>query len=146
VFPGGAGFPGGEEFPGGEGLPDLSGLLAQAQQMQQQLLAAQDELARSEVTGTAGGGLVTATVTGAGEVVGLTIEPSAIDPADPESLADLVLAAIRDASRSAAELQEQAMGPLAGGLGGLGGLGGPGGPGDTGDPGGAGGPLGLPGV
>jgi DNA-binding YbaB/EbfC family protein len=115
-------------FPGGEGQPDLSGLLAQAQQMQQQLLAAQDELARSEVTGTAGGGLVTATVTGAGEVVGLTIDPSAIDPSDPEGLADLVLAAIRDASRAAAELQEQAMGPLAGGLGGLGDLGGPGGP------------------
>jgi DNA-binding YbaB/EbfC family protein len=115
-------------FPGGEGQPDLSGLLAQAQQMQQQLLAAQDALARSEVTGTAGGGLVTATVTGAGEVVGLTIDPSAIDPSDPEGLADLVLAAIRDASRAAAELQEQAMGPLAGGLGGLGDLGGPGGP------------------
>jgi DNA-binding YbaB/EbfC family protein len=122
-------------FPGGEGQPDLSGLLAQAQQMQQQLLAAQDELARSEVTGTAGGGLVTATVTGAGEVVGLTIDPSAIDPSDPEGLADLVLAAIRDASRAAAELQEQAMGPLAGGLGGLGDLGGPGDPG---------GPRGLP--
>jgi DNA-binding YbaB/EbfC family protein len=142
VTPGDEGFPGGGGFPGGEGLPDLSGLLAQAQQMQQQLLAAQDELARSEVTGTAGGGLVTATVTGAGEVVGLTIEPSAIDPSDPESLADLVLAAIRDASRAAAELQEQAMGPLAGGLGGLGGFGGPGDPGEPG----AGGPLGLPGA
>ncbi len=123
-------------FPGGEGQPDLSGLLAQAQQMQQQLLAAQDELARSEVTGTAGGGLVTATVTGAGEVVGLTIDPS-----DPEGLADLVLAAIRDASRAAAELQERAMGPLAGGLGGLGELGGPG---DAGSVGGPGGPPGLP--
>lgn len=110
-------------FPG-DGQPDLSGLMAQAQQMQQQLMAAQDELARTQVTGTAGGGLVTVTVTGAGEIVGLTIEPAAIDPGDPEGLADLVLAAIRDGSRAATELQQQAMGPFAQGLGGLGGLGG----------------------
>jgi nucleoid-associated protein EbfC len=96
----------------------LAGLLAQAQQMQQQLLAAQDELARTEVTGTAGGGLVSATVTGAGELTGLVIDPSAIDPTDPEGLADLVIAAVRDARRAAAELQQQAMGPLASVLGG----------------------------
>jgi nucleoid-associated protein EbfC len=114
-------------FPG-DGPPDLSSLMAAAQQMQQQLLAAQEELAAREVTGTAGGGLVTATVTGSGEVVGLVIEPAAIDPSDPESLADLVLAAIRDATRAAAELQQQAMGPLTQGLGGLGGLGGLSGP------------------
>jgi DNA-binding YbaB/EbfC family protein len=107
-------------FPG-EGQPDLSGLMAQAQQMQQQLIAAQEELARTQVTGTAGGGLVTATVTGSGEIVALTIDPSAIDPSDPEGLADLVLAAIRDGSRAAVELQERAMGPLSQGLGGLGG-------------------------
>ena len=97
----------------------IAGLLAQAQQMQQQLLAAQDQLARTEVTGTAGGGLVTATITGAGELTGLVIDPTAIDPGDPEGLADLVVAAVRDANRAAAELQQQAMGPLAGGLGGL---------------------------
>ena len=61
--------------------------------MQQQLLAAQDELARTEVTGTAGGGLVTATVTGSGELIGLDIDPTAIDPGDAEGLADLVVAA-----------------------------------------------------
>ena len=82
--------------------------------------------AQAQVVGTAGGGLVTATVTGAGEVVGLEIDPAAIDPADAEGLADLVLAAIRDANRAAAELQQQAMGPLAEGLGGAGGLGLPG--------------------
>jgi nucleoid-associated protein EbfC len=96
----------------------LSSLLAQAQQMQQQLLAAQDELARTEVTGTAGGGVVTATITGAGELTGLVIDPKAIDPGDPEGLADLVIAAFRDARRAAAELQQEAMGPLAGVLGG----------------------------
>jgi DNA-binding YbaB/EbfC family protein len=120
-------------FPG-DGEPDQSGpdetgidasglgaLLAQAQQMQQQLMAAQDQLARTEVTGTSGGGLVTATITGAGELTGLVIDPSAIDPADPEGLADLVIAAVRDAHRAAAELQQQAMGPLASVLG-VGGL------------------------
>lgn len=105
---------------GGLGGGDLSSLMAQAQQMQQQLMAAQDELAKAEVTGTAGGGLVRATVTGAGEVVGLQIDPSAIDPEDPEGLADLVLAAIRDGNRAAQDLQAQAMGPLAQGLGGSG--------------------------
>jgi nucleoid-associated protein EbfC len=97
----------------------IAGLMAQAQQMQQQLLDAQEQLARTEVTGTSGGGLVTATVTGAGELTGLVIDPSAIDPVDPEGLADLVVAAVRDANRAAAELQQHAMGPLAGGLGGL---------------------------
>jgi nucleoid-associated protein EbfC len=100
-------------FPG-DGQPDLSALMAQAAQMQQQLLAAQEQLAAASVTGTAGGGLVTATVTGAGELTGLVIDPSAIDPSDPEGLADLVLAAVRDANRAAVELQQQAMGPLAG--------------------------------
>jgi len=111
---------------GGLGGGDLSQLLEQAQQMQQQLLAAQEELGRTEVTGSAGGGLVRATVTGGGEVVGLEIDPSAIDPSDAEGLADLVLAAIRDANRAASELQQKAMGPLAEGLGGAGGLGLPG--------------------
>jgi nucleoid-associated protein EbfC len=103
----------------GLGGSGIAGLMAQAQQMQQQLLAAQEELANAEVTGTAGGGLVTATVTGSGELIGLVIDPSAIDPTDPEGLADLVLAAVRDANHAAADLQQQAMGPLAGGLGGL---------------------------
>jgi nucleoid-associated protein EbfC len=108
------------------GGPDLSSLMAQAQQMQQRLMQAQEELAQAQVVGSAGGGLVRATVTGAGEVVGLEIAPSAIDPTDAEGLSDLVLAAIRDANRAAAELQQQAMGPLAEGLGGAGGLGLPG--------------------
>ena len=107
----------------------MAQLLKQAQQMQQQLVAAQEELAQREVTGSAGGGLVRATVTGAGEVIGLEIDPSAIDPSDAEGLADLVLAAIKDGNRAAAELQQRAMGPLAEGLGGAGGLGGLGLPG-----------------
>ena len=103
----------------------MAQLLQQAQQMQQQLVAAQEELARTEVTGTAGGGLVTAVVTGSGDVVSVKIDPRAVDPDDVESLEDLVVAAVRDAKRAADELAAGAMGPLAGGLGG-GGLGLPG--------------------
>jgi DNA-binding YbaB/EbfC family protein len=100
--------------------PNMQQLMKQAQKMQQQMLSAQQELAETEVTGTAGGGLVTAVVTGAGEVRGVKIDPKAVDPDDVESLEDLVVAAIRDASRAAAELAEQKMGPLTQGMGGLG--------------------------
>ncbi|MCA0144816.1 YbaB/EbfC family nucleoid-associated protein [Blastococcus sp. LR1] len=106
-------------FPGGQ--PDLSQLMKQAQEMQQQLVAAQEELAATEVIGTAGGGLVSATMTGDGELTALTIAPAAVDPADIETLQDLVVAAVRDAKRTADELAASAMGPLAGGLGGPGG-------------------------
>jgi nucleoid-associated protein EbfC len=106
-------------FPGGQ--PDMASLLKQAQQMQQQLAAAQQELAHAEVTGSAGGGLVTATMTGDGELTALTIAPAAVDPDDVETLQDLVVAAVRDAKRAADELAARTMGPLAGGLGGPGG-------------------------
>jgi nucleoid-associated protein EbfC len=96
---------------------DMQQLLAAAQQMQRQLVNAQQELADTEVEGTAGGGLVTATVNGQGELVDLTISAAAIDAADPaetaQSVAELVLAAVRDAYRAAGELQQEKMGPLA---------------------------------
>jgi len=100
--------------------PNMTQLMKQAQQMQAQMLQAQDELADAEVTGSAGGGLVTATVNGTGELLSLVIDPQAVDPDDVETLADLVVAAVRDASRAAQELAAEKMGPLAGGLGGLG--------------------------
>jgi DNA-binding YbaB/EbfC family protein len=101
-----------------EGMPDMSALLAQAQQMQAQLEAAQQQLADERVTGHAGGGVVSATVTGTGDLVGLVIDPVAADPDDTETLADLVLAAYRDASAQALQRQQSAMGPFADGLGG----------------------------
>ena len=115
-------------------------LLAAAAQMQNQLVNAQQELAEATVEGTAGGGLVTAVVNGQGQLVDLTIAAAAIDPADAEesaqTIADLVLAACRDAYRAAEELQEELMGPLAAGIGALGGSGGaPGLPGLPGFPG-----------
>ena len=104
--------------PGGQ--PNMQQLMKQAQKMQEQMLQAQAQLAETQVTGTAGGGLVTATMTGSGEVVGLKIDPKAVDADDVETLEDLVLAALRDAAQAAADLQTEKMGPVTGGLGGLG--------------------------
>ncbi len=104
-------------IPGGG---DLQGLLAQAQAMQAQLLEAQGELAETRVEGSAGGDLVKATVTGNGELVALEIAKEACDPEDTESLADLVVAAVRDASNRAQDLASSKLGPMAGGMGGLG--------------------------
>lgn len=105
-------------FPGAgtSGQPDLAELLQQAQLVQQELLDAQDELARAEVVGTAGGGLVSVTASGTGEILGVRISPEACDPADTDTLADLVLAAIRDAATAASELQAHTMSPLTQGL------------------------------
>ena len=100
--------------------PNMQQLMKQAQKMQQQLMEAQAQLAETEVTGSAGGDLVKATVTGSGDVVSIKIDPKAVDPDDVESLEDLVVAAIRDASANAQALQQEKMGPLAGGMGGLG--------------------------
>jgi DNA-binding YbaB/EbfC family protein len=100
---------------------DLQQLLAAAQQMQDHLMSAQQELADAEVEGTSGGGLVKARVNGQGELVDLIISPAAIDPADPadtaETVADLVLAAVRNAYHAVGDLQQEKMGPLAAGLG-----------------------------
>ncbi len=108
--------------PGGQ--LDMQQLLAAAAAMQSQLMNAQQELADAEVEGTAGGGLVKATVNGQGELVDLTIGAAAIDAGDPQetaqTLADLVLAAYRDACRGVDDLQEQTMAPFAAGFGGAG--------------------------
>lgn len=90
--------------PGSEGF-DMGQLLQQAQRMQEQLLSAQQDISQSEATGSAGGGLVRATVTGAGELTDLQLDPSVVDPDDVETLADLIIAAVRDAH---AEIQRQA--------------------------------------
>jgi len=111
----------------GPGGFDMQQIFAAAQQA----LSAQQELANSEVTGTAGGGAVRAVVSGVGQLIDVTIDPSVIDPADPAetaaTIADLVLAAVRDAWDSAVDLQQRQLGALGGGLpGGLGGgFGGP---------------------
>jgi DNA-binding YbaB/EbfC family protein len=92
-------------------------LMKQAQKMQQQLEVAQAKLAETEVTGTAGGGLVTATMLGSGELTALTIDPRVVDPDDIETLQDLVVAAIRDANRAVGVIAADTIGPLTGGAG-----------------------------
>jgi hypothetical protein len=96
--------------------PDLGQLLKQAQQMQEQLAAAQADLATRTFEGSSGGGVVKAVVSGSGELVSLTISPDVIDPGDPEMLADLVVAAVHAASKLAAEATKTAMGGVTGGL------------------------------
>ncbi|ONH27328.1 nucleoid-associated protein, YbaB/EbfC family [Pseudofrankia asymbiotica] len=113
---------------GGDAAGGIGALFEQAQKMQAAMVAAQEELAEARVEGSAGGGLVTATVNGGGELVDLKISARAVDPDDTETLADLVLAAVRDATTNAHKLAEQKMAAATGGLGDmLGGMGGPGG-------------------
>jgi DNA-binding protein, ybaB/ebfC family len=85
---------------------DMNGLLAQAQAMQAQLAQAQQQLESTTFDGSAGGGLVKAVVTGTGELTGLTIDPQTVDPDDTDTLADLVIAAVHDASGKAAAAQQ----------------------------------------
>ncbi len=122
---------------GGEGGLDMNALLQQAQQMQEQLQATQRQLEETVVDGTAGAGAVTVSVTGTGELTGVTVRPGEFDGDDAESLSDLgdlVVAAFRDARAQADALVQEQMGPLAGGMPGL--------PGEAGG-GAGGGPLGF---
>lgn len=108
-----------EQNPFGEGGGfDMNALLQQAQQMQQQMMDAQAELAEAEVTGTVGDGLVSVTLNGTGELVGVSIKRGSFDPDDTEDLEDLIVAAYRDAKAKADSMASQKLGPLAGGLGG----------------------------
>jgi DNA-binding YbaB/EbfC family protein len=100
--------------------PDMSALLAQAQQVQQQLMEAQESLANAEVHGQAGGGLVLVTVKGSGDIVAVAIDPKVVDPDDVETLQDLIVGALLDAARQVAILAQSRLGPLASGLGNLG--------------------------
>ena len=120
------------ESLGGGGGFDLEGLLAQAQQMQEQLEGAQQRLAEARLEGTVGGGAVTVTVNGVGELQAVAIRPGGFDgdsESDLTDLADLIVAAYRDAKGQADDLAATALGPLSGGMPGLGG------PGDGGQPG-----------
>lgn len=103
--------------------PNMNDLLKQAQQMSQQLMAAQQAAADEVLEGQSGGGVVRIAITGAMDVRSVKIDPSVVDPADVEMLEDLILAAIHDAMSKAAAVSQQAMGGLdLGNLGGLGGL------------------------
>jgi DNA-binding YbaB/EbfC family protein len=99
---------------------DMNKMLEQVQQMQSQMQKAQEELKNETVQATAGGGMVTVTATGDGEISAIVIDPKAIDPDDPELLADMVVAAVNEALRAAHGLLEAKLGPALGGMQGLG--------------------------
>jgi len=103
---------------------DMNKLLQQVGEMQEQMQQAQAELTNETVEATAGGGMVTVTANGAGEIKAIKINPKAIDPDDTEMLEDMILAAVNEAIRSANSLAESKLGGLTGGA--LGSLGLPG--------------------
>lgn len=99
---------------------DMNKMLQQVQQMQAEMTKAQEELAKETVEASVGGGVVTVKATGGGEIVEVKIAKDAIDPDDPESLEDLVVAGVNEALRSAQDLMQSKLGGAMGGLGGLG--------------------------
>lgn len=95
---------------------DMRKLMQQAQQMQEGLKKAQEELANKTYAGTSGGGVVTATVSGTGELLSVEIEPDVLDPDEADLVGDLIVAAVNDARRIADSEAAEAMGGLTGGL------------------------------
>src|ERR1700712_5356877 len=91
------------------GQPDFGQLMKHAQQLQEQMESAQQRLAEAEVEGNAGGGLVTATVSGTGDILSVVIDPKAVDQDDLETLGDLVVAAVRAAQESAQQLAQETL-------------------------------------
>lgn len=104
-------------FPGMMGGANMQQLARQAQRLQQQMAKAQEELDAREFEATSGGGMVTAKVNGKRELLALTIKPEAVDPDDVEMLEDMVMAAVNEALRTAADTAEREMGKLTGGMG-----------------------------
>ena len=102
--------------PQGMGGGSMQSMLRQAQKMQEDVAAMQQELETREYTAAAGGGAVTATVTGAHRLTALTIKPEVIDPDDAEMLTDLVMAAVNEAQQQAAADAEQSMSQITGGM------------------------------
>ncbi len=95
---------------------DMQAIMRQAQKMQNDMAKVQDELKVTEVEGAAGGGVVKAKVTCANEIIGIEISPEVEDPEDVEMLQDLILAAINDAMGKAAEIANERMGKVTGGM------------------------------
>jgi nucleoid-associated protein EbfC len=102
-----------------KGMGNLGGLMKQAKKLQEDLERAQAEIAALRITGDAGGGMVSATVSGKGDLIALSLEREVVDPSDVEMLADLVVAAVQEAQRKAQQAAQDKLGPLAQGLGGF---------------------------
>jgi DNA-binding YbaB/EbfC family protein len=107
----------------GGGGPNMQQLMKQAQKMQSEIKAAQEELADTEVVATAGGGMVEVVMTCDRKISSIKIKPEAVDPEDVEMLEDMIMAGINEAMAKVEEENERIMSPITGGLGGgLGGL------------------------
>jgi nucleoid-associated protein EbfC len=105
---------------GGGGMPNLGKLMKEAQQMGEKMKKMEEELANEQVEASSGGGMVTATVTGSGDVLKIQISPEVVDPEDVEMLEDLVITAIREALEKAQAIREEKMGDvMPGNLGGM---------------------------
>ena len=103
-------------MPAGFGRPDMNALMRQAQKMQEDMAKLQEELDAREYTARSGGGAVTAVVDGKHRLKTLEIQPEVVDPEDTEMLADLVIAAVNEAVRQAAETSEAEMSKVTGGM------------------------------
>ena len=103
-------------FGGRGGMGNMSQMLKQAQAMQAKMMQAQEELKQARVEGSAGGGMVSATVNGQGELISVKLTPEVVNPDDIEMLEDLILAAVSDAANKAREMMEARMGALTGGM------------------------------
>ena len=103
-------------FGGRGGMGNMSQMFKQAQAMQAKMMQAQEELKQARVEGSAGGGMVSATVNGQGELVSVKLTPEVVNPDDIEMLEDLILAAVSDAANKAREMMESRMGALTGGM------------------------------
>lgn len=104
----------------GGGPNNMQGVLRQAQKMQEDMATLQADLETREYTANAGGGAVSATVNGRHELTALTVKPEVIDPDDAEMLSDLIMAAVNEAQRQAAQNAEEEMGKITGGMGSMG--------------------------
>jgi len=97
-------------------MKNLSGMMKQAQQMQEKMQELQESLGNEQVTGNAGGGMVQVTMTGKGEMAGMSIDPKLVDPNDASVLEDLVTAAVNDAKHKVDQHYQQKMQELTGGM------------------------------
>lgn len=108
------------QYRGGFGGPNMNqqaSLMRQAQKMQEDLMKAQEELENSQFTAKAGGGVVTATVSGKHELLAIEIAPDAVDPDDVEMLQDLIVAAVNAANQMVETASAESMSKISGGLG-----------------------------
>ena len=97
-------------------MPDFMKIMQQAKEMQDRFAKVQDELQQLSVSGSAGGGMVTAEVNGTGQIKRIKLDPSVVSPADIEMLEDLVVVAVADAQQKAQTAAQEHMGKVTGGL------------------------------